>query len=505
MNRFVHGLRKVLSGIISAARAFARRLSRKVFGRRWHQSLRPALFALQHRFSQKPGGPAPRISLVVATYNVAPYIDAFFDSLIVQKGGLSGVEVIVVNDGATDGSGQIADRWAQRFPETIRVIHQKNAGVCAARNAGLLQASGTWIAFPDPDDVLSHNYLLHMRTELQRPQALPLLAVASNMVFYFEQSGKYANHTLRYRFARGIRRVNSTDPKGMYLAHTTSTLMSRADIMAYNIRFDPDVRPSFEDANFTLRLMLATPERSISFLPAPVYYYRKRAAADSKIDRITTDPEWYGHHVRKAYLTLLHEAQAVRGVIPVFIQQAVILSLLAKLRYLTSTRASLALVDKAAASDFHGALAQVTELLDSGTLETAYIPSLQPHERLILAWYKGSSHHIPWVDLVAYNRMTDGNSKICLQWFGDGDVGGADAPLARIETADALRREAPLQPAPQFVNIRGLQECWITLTPDDKLTIYRAGDHMRQPLRLRYAGQDVPPSVTTQQLMRIMS
>lgn len=490
----------MLSGALSGARQklwpFASRLSRKVFGRRFYQGLRPAFFALQHCFAHSPSGPAPRISLVVAAYNVAPYIDAFFGSLTAQKGGLSGVEVIVVNDGATDGSDQIADRWAQLFPDVIRVIHQKNAGVCAARNAGLLQATGTWIAFPDPDDILSSDYLLHMRTELQRPQALPLLAVASHMVFYFEKSDEYANHILRYRFTRGIQRVNSTDPKGMYLAHTASTLMCRADIMAHNIRFDPDVRPSFEDADFTLRLMLAAPERCISFLPAPVYYYRKRAAADSKIDMITTDPAWYGHHVRKAYLALLQAAQVLRGAVPVFVQQAVILSLMAKLRHLTTTRASLAFGDDAAA-DFHGALAQVVALLDRDTLETAHIPSLQPHERVILTWYKGLRAHVPWVDLVAHEQTTDGNLQLCLQWFGVGD----DAPVVRIESAGGHLREECLQSAPQIVNMRGLQDGWLTLASDDKVTLYRAG----QPLHLRYAGHDVPLGITTQQLTRIIA
>lgn len=436
---------------------------------------------------------------MVATYNVAPYIDAFFESLTTQQGGLAGVEVIVVDDGATDGSGTMADCWAQRYPGAIRVIHQTNAGVCAARNAGLAQATGDWIAFPDPDDILSRDYLRHMRAELQRFHDAPLLAVASHMVFYFEQTGEYANHVLRHRFAHGLRRVSSTDPGGMYLAHTTSTLMCRADIMAHGIRFDPAVRPSFEDADFALRLMLAAPMRTISFLPAPVYFYRKRAAADSKIDRITTDPDWYGPHVRTAYLRLLQDAQAARGEVPGFIQQAIILSLLPKLRHLTTTRAALALPDRAAAVNCHTALAATAALLDADILEGTFVPSLQPDERLLLLWYKGLCADVPWVDLVACATASDGTLAICVQWFG---VGGDETPVAHLvrRQGKASHRVA-LDPDPRFVTLQGLQECWLCAEADDMLE-FRRGD---RPLRLRAQGRDLPRGRAARHLLDLLS
>jgi len=478
--------RRQLTVALSKARPFLSRVSRKFFGRRWYHILRPAWFALRNPSVARYAHSSPRITLVVATYNVAPYIDAFFESVIFQRGGLAGLEVIVVDDGATDGSGMIADQWARRYPDTIRVIHQANAGVCAARNAGLLQAKGDWIAFPDPDDILSQDYLQRMRTEIVRPHDTPLLAVAAHIVLYFEDSGEYGNHILRYRFARGIRRINSTDPGSMYLAHTSNTLMRRADIMKHNIRFKDTVRPSFEDADFILRLMLASPERTITFLPGPVYFYRKRATRDSKVDLVSTNKDWYGYHIKNAYLALVKDSVRLRGHVPIFIQEAIILSLIGKLRHLTSTRAILTLPSPDVAVHFHSALTELAGFLDADTLKTAKVPSLQSDERIVLLWYKGLCAHVPWIDVVAWRAAENGSISICLQWFtGSEDI----APLAYIgRSDDKFPIASVLKPNTSFASIRGLQECWLTFWPDNTLVVQRNGE----PVRLRFEGKNLP-------------
>lgn len=97
------------------------------------------------------------LSIIVPVYNVEKYITKCLRSILDENMEiLEVVEVIVVDDGSTDASGRIADRFAQKYP-CVRVIHKRNAGVAAARNTGLHSAQGKWLYFVDSDDWLSRS------------------------------------------------------------------------------------------------------------------------------------------------------------------------------------------------------------------------------------------------------------------------------------------------------------------------------------------------------------
>ncbi|WOZ77596.1 glycosyltransferase [Kosakonia sacchari] len=93
----------------------------------------------------------PQLSLVIAVYNGEKFLSAFFDSIKAQQ--LESLEMIVVNDGSTDGSAEVIARYASEFAH-FQVINQANQGVSAARNTGLAVARGKYLAFPDIDDVI---------------------------------------------------------------------------------------------------------------------------------------------------------------------------------------------------------------------------------------------------------------------------------------------------------------------------------------------------------------
>ena len=91
------------------------------------------------------------ISVIVPVFNVAGYLPQCVDSLLSQDYG--NLEVILIDDGSTDGSGEICDRYAA-LDSRVRAIHQKNGGAAAAKNAGLRLATGEYLAFADSDDYL---------------------------------------------------------------------------------------------------------------------------------------------------------------------------------------------------------------------------------------------------------------------------------------------------------------------------------------------------------------
>ena len=91
------------------------------------------------------------VSIIVPVYNTGEYLVPCLQSLCDQS--YKNLEIILVDDGSTDGSGAICDEFAQR-DDRVRVIHQKNTGVSSARNAGLDLASGDYLTFVDADDGL---------------------------------------------------------------------------------------------------------------------------------------------------------------------------------------------------------------------------------------------------------------------------------------------------------------------------------------------------------------
>ncbi|UQZ85697.1 putative glycosyltransferase EpsJ [Paenibacillus konkukensis] len=98
----------------------------------------------------------PKVSIVVPIYNMEAYLERCLDALLTQT--LTAIEIIAVNDGSTDRSGHILDRYA-RQDKRIIAIHKKNGGVSSARNEGMRAASGEFIGFVDPDDwVDGHMY-----------------------------------------------------------------------------------------------------------------------------------------------------------------------------------------------------------------------------------------------------------------------------------------------------------------------------------------------------------
>ena len=106
-----------------------------------------------------------RISVIVPVYNVADYLPQCLDSILSQDH--EDLEVILIDDGSTDDSGRICDRYAAADPR-VRVIHQENAGAAAAKNAGLRVATGEYLSFVDSDDYLEPKVYGYMLSVLGR-------------------------------------------------------------------------------------------------------------------------------------------------------------------------------------------------------------------------------------------------------------------------------------------------------------------------------------------------
>ncbi|WP_049945249.1 glycosyltransferase family 2 protein [Butyrivibrio sp. AC2005] len=96
------------------------------------------------------------VSIVIPIFNVEKYVSECLDSVLAQT--YKKLEIIAIDDGSTDDSGKICDKYAS-MDNRIRVIHNTNGGVAAARNCGLDESHGEYIAFVDSDDIVAENYI----------------------------------------------------------------------------------------------------------------------------------------------------------------------------------------------------------------------------------------------------------------------------------------------------------------------------------------------------------
>ncbi|RQN05743.1 glycosyltransferase [Pantoea ananatis] len=127
---------------------------------------------------------SPLLSIITPMFNAGAMFETFIQSLLAQT--LTSLEIILVDDGSTDGSGERADDYAQRHPH-IRVIHQPNGGVSRARNAGLAVASGKYVTFPDADDTMKPEMY---QTLVDMAEADDLDVAQCNAEWFFQASNE---------------------------------------------------------------------------------------------------------------------------------------------------------------------------------------------------------------------------------------------------------------------------------------------------------------------------
>lgn len=106
----------------------------------------------------------PKLTVMIPVYNVERYLRKCLDSVIYQQ--LEDYEILLVNDGSTDSSGDICREYADKYPQLIRLITTENGGIGKARDVGIDNAEGEYIIFLDSDDYLSENALPEMITYL---------------------------------------------------------------------------------------------------------------------------------------------------------------------------------------------------------------------------------------------------------------------------------------------------------------------------------------------------
>lgn len=251
-------------------------------------------------------------SVIMAVHNVAPFLCEAIDSLIVQDFGLEKIQIILVDDGSTDGSEKICDEYLISYPNNITVVHQQNSGVGSARNNGMKYAKGRYLNFMDSDDKLSRD-TMSLVFDFFTIHGDETDIVSIPLVFFDSQSG---GHPLNWKFKDGNRVIDLyREPSKIQLSMASIFVKHEA---INEMFFDP--RLTFaEDAKLLLKFFLKSP--FLGVLSDAIYYYRKRSVGElSAIQKSESIPEWYLPYIEFFQEEILNHCLNLYGYIPKFVQ-----------------------------------------------------------------------------------------------------------------------------------------------------------------------------------------
>ncbi|MBC7704404.1 MAG: glycosyltransferase [Rhodoferax sp.] len=219
-------------------------------------------------------GERPLVTVVVPCFNAVRYIGAALRSVLQQ--GWPALEVIVVDDGSTDGSAACVKA---EFP-TVAVVEQANQGVAAARNRGMAHARGEWVAFLDADDVWLPGKL-HAQFDALREEPTARMACGAWQVWISDANTPPANYVQDIMAAASDSR-RWAGPSGWIYAELlldcevwTSTVLMHRSLLAEVGHFDSTLRIG-EDYDLWLRASRVTP---ILRVPRPLALYRTHPAS----------------------------------------------------------------------------------------------------------------------------------------------------------------------------------------------------------------------------------
>lgn len=207
------------------------------------------------------------ISIIIPVYNVSQYLNECIQSVINQS--YQNFECILIDDGSSDGSEIICDQWTQH-DNRIRVIHQPNQGVSKARNKGIAEAQGEYIAFIDSDDWIDSNYLNTLLRPIEESNV-------DLVVCGLQQH--YSNETFKnYSYKTGIIHIERQDTKAFtdinkkfLLFGPVIKLYKRTIIQTHNIHFPPEYTYG-EDLLFNYNYLEYV--KAIYIIDQCLYHYR---------------------------------------------------------------------------------------------------------------------------------------------------------------------------------------------------------------------------------------
>ena len=143
-------------------------------------------------------------SVIMAVYNTESFLEEAVESLIHQTYGFEKIQLILVDDGSTDGSGARCDQYQTRYPHNVLALHKPNGGQSSARNMGVKYATGRYLNFMDSDDKMDANVFEEVAKFIQAHDG-EADVIAIPIYFFGTRDG---GHKLNVKFRQGTRVID---------------------------------------------------------------------------------------------------------------------------------------------------------------------------------------------------------------------------------------------------------------------------------------------------------
>ena len=205
------------------------------------------------------------LGVVIPVYNVEKYLPECLDSILLSL--QPGIKIVLVNDGSTDGSGKICERYVQKS-EAIKVIHTRNNGVSVARNIGIDELNTKYITFIDSDDIVSSDFFLRISDDI----------INNNVELYHYKHSNFSEINNPDKDYDGISCGVKSDNKEMYIAAFERRLcyvwdkVYRTDIIKDNKIYFPVGIKTSEDLLFNAEYLKYI--KSVFVSDHTIYYHR---------------------------------------------------------------------------------------------------------------------------------------------------------------------------------------------------------------------------------------
>lgn len=250
-------------------------------------------------------------SIIISIYNTEEYLNEAIDSIINQTIGFEeNVQLILIDDGSTDNSKNIAIEYYNQYPENIFFLSIPNQGQGNARNIGLNYVEGEFVNFLDADDYISENSLLDAYNFFKE-YGEEVDVVSIPLILFGRVEGQ---HRLNYKYEST--RLIDLEKEPNHPQLSASSAFIRVSSIG-DLRFSDKIISS-EDAIFVNKILLR--KKKLGVISSSEYYYRQRFDQSSTIDSSIKNKRYYNERLKNYFTNLIRYSIATDGYIPSFIQ-----------------------------------------------------------------------------------------------------------------------------------------------------------------------------------------
>ncbi len=350
-----------------------------------------------------------KYTVVSAVYNVEKYLDKYFKSLTKQTLEFEKyISLIMVDDGSTDNSAKIIKEWQKKYPNNIIYLHQENGGQAIARNHGIEYIKTQWVTFIDPDDFVSKQYFENVDTFLRKNNTKTISLVSCKLIYYFEHLRIPIDyHPLRYNFREKESLIRVENLKEQIQLSASATFFNTELLSSLKLKFNPNIKPNFEDGHFIGMYLLEYPKTSMGFLSKSKYFYRKRQNSTSTIDLSWNQTTKYDEVLRLGYLALFKKFKEKRDNVPIFLQRTILYDLMWHYKIIINTPSITNHLTNNQKERYLALLTKLFEYIDLDTIMGFELAGcLFCHKVAFIGLYKQdlSSYQMIYIDKILKNK-----------------------------------------------------------------------------------------------------